>query len=72
MGTPIVGEGTPDGDPVVTPVTDEYEDDNGNTVVVGYPPGSTAGFTDVPGLDPTGGGGPGAGIGNESPGGEGA
>ncbi len=26
------------GDPLVTPVTDTTTDDNGNTVVIGYPP----------------------------------
>jgi hypothetical protein len=68
---PDEGVMTPDGDPILTPVTEETTDDNGNTVVTGYPPGSTTGYTGTPGTSPEGSG-PGIGIGIEAPEGEGA
>jgi hypothetical protein len=48
-GPPV--DATPDGDPVITPVTDESTDADGNTVVVGYPSGVNQGYSGTPGTD---------------------
>jgi len=32
-------------DPIITQVSDEYVDENGNTVIVGYPPSVTVTYT---------------------------
>lgn len=62
------GEMVPDGDPIIVPVTEETVDEDGNTVVTGYPPGSTEGYTGTPGVSPEG---PGLGIGIGAPEGDG-
>lgn len=66
---PTEGEMTPDGDPVLTPATTETMDENGNTVVTGFPPGSNQYYSGTPGVSADG---PGLGIGVEAPEGEGA
>lgn len=67
---PNEGEMVSDGDPILTPVTEETTDENGNTVVVGYPPGSVEGWTGTPVTSESDS--PGAGVGVEPPEGEGA
>ncbi|MGW2591665.1 hypothetical protein ACWCXC_15570 [Streptomyces sp. NPDC001515] len=62
MSTPAEGDMTPDGDPLVVPYTQEYVDDDGNTVIVGYPSGSTTGYTGTPGTSADG---PGMGVSEE-------
>jgi hypothetical protein len=44
-------DAVPNGDPVITPATDQSTDDDGNTVVVGYPPGVSEGYSGMPGTD---------------------
>lgn len=55
---------TQDGDPVITQVTTETVDENGNVVVTGYPSGMTTGYAGTPITSPEGPG-LGIGIGNE-------
>lgn len=57
------GEMTPDGDESLTPVTDVTTDADGNTVVIGYPPGSNQGYVGTPVTDPN----DGVGIGDSGP-----
>lgn len=51
------------GDPVVTPVTDETTDEDGNTTVIGYPPGTVINYEGGV-SDPNG---PGVGAGQTNP-----
>lgn len=58
---PNEGEMVPDGDTALTPVTETIVDENGNTTVIGYPPGSNQGYVGTPSTEP----GPGLGLGED-------